>query len=173
MARIGFLGIGSMGIGMASRLIDYGHELAVFNRTAEKTRPLVESGARFASTPREAANKAEVVFAMVGDDEASEHVWMGALDGALAGDLADNAIIIESSTLSHDWVMQLSTAVRTAGYTYIDCPVTGGPDMAAAGQLTLLVGANSNDLERASSFLEPLCAEIIHFGRLEKVQPTS
>ena len=164
MARVGFLGMGAMGIGMAGRLITGGHEVAVFNRTAEKARPLIEKGARLALTPRDAADGAEVVFAMVGDDEASQHVWMGALDGALAANLAADATIIECSTLSHDWVMQLSSIVQEAGYTYIDCPVTGYPEMAETGQLTLFVGAHSDDLTRARSFLEPLCSEIIHFG---------
>lgn len=164
MARIAFLGTGVMGIGMAKRLMEAGHDLAVFNRTAEKTRPLIELGARLALTPREAADGAEVVFAMVGDDEASEHIWMGALDGALAADLAKNTIIVECSTLSHDWVMELSAQVSGAGHTYIDCPVTGYPHMAAAGELTLFVGANDADLARAREFLDPLCVEIIHFG---------
>ena len=164
MARVGFLGMGAMGSGMAGRLITKGHEVAVFNRTAEKARPLIEKGARLALTPRDAADGAEVVFAMVGDDQASQHVWMGALDGALAANLAADAIIIECSTLSHDWVMQLSSIVQAEGYTYIDCPVTGYPEMAEVGQLTLFVGAHSDDLTRASSFLEPLCSEIIHFG---------
>jgi len=164
MARVGFLGMGAMGSGMAGRLITKGHEVAVFNRTAEKARPLIEKGARLALTPRDAADGAEVVFAMVGDDQASQHVWMGALDGALAANLAADAIIIECSTLSHDWVMQLSSIVQAEGYTYIDCPVTGYPEMAEVGQLTLFVGAHSDDLTRAGSFLEPLCSEIIHFG---------
>ena len=164
MARIGFLGIGAMGIGMADRLMRAGHEVAVFNRTAEKTRPLVEKGARLALTPRDAADSADAIISMVGDDEASEHVWLGSLDGALAADLADDVIIIECSTLSYDWVMELSSVVRNAGYTYIDSPVTGYPDMAALGKLTLFVGAHSEDLEQARLFLKPLCAEIIHFG---------
>ena len=101
MTRIGFLGTGVMGVGMARQLIAAGHDLSVFNRTVEKTRPLVEQGARLAITPREAADGADVVFAMVGDDEASEHVWMGALDGALAANLKPGTIVVECSTLSH------------------------------------------------------------------------
>ena len=66
MTRIAFLGTGVMGVGMASRLIAAGHDLSVFNRTVEKTRPLVEQGACLAMTPREAADGADVVFAMVG-----------------------------------------------------------------------------------------------------------
>ena len=164
MARIGFLGTGVMGVGMARQLIAAGHDLSVFNRTVEKTRPLVEQGARLAITPREAADGADVVFAMVGDDEASEHVWMGALDGALAANLKPGTIVVECSTLSHDWVIELSRAVQAAGHTYIDCPVTGYPHMAANGELTLFVGADDSDLDRARRFLNPLCTEIIHFG---------
>ena len=164
MTRIAFLGTGMMGVGMAGQLIASGHNLRVFNRTVEKTRPLIEQGAYLAMTPREAANGADIVFAMVGDDEASEHVWMGALDGALAADLEPGAIVVECSTLSHDWVMELSTAVQAAGHSYIDCPVTGYPQMAANGELTLFVGADDVDLEKARRFLDPLCKEIIHFG---------
>ena len=163
MARIAFLGLGVMGIGMAGRLMEAGHDLSVYNRTAEKARPLIERGATLAAMPRQAADEAEAVFAMVGDDEASENIWLGA-DGALAGSLADGAVIVECSTLSHDWVMELSEAVTAAGHAYIDCPVTGYPHMAAAGELTLFVGASDEVLATARSLLEPLCKEIIHFG---------
>ena len=94
MAKIAFLGTGVMGAGMASCLVDAGHELSVYNRTVEKTRPLIDKGARLAGTPREAADGAEIVFAMVGDNEASESVWFGA-DGALSGKLAPDAMIVE------------------------------------------------------------------------------
>ena len=123
MTRIAFLGTGVMGVGMARRLMAAGHNRSGFNRTVEKTRPLVEQGACLAMTPRDAAEGADVVFAMVGDDEASENVWMGALDGALAADLKPGTIVVECSTLSHDWVMKLSAVVQASGHTYIDCPV--------------------------------------------------
>lgn len=163
MTRIAFLGTGAMGVGMAGRLIDAGHELSVYNRTVEKARPLVDKGARLALTPRDAADGAEAVFAMVGDDEASEAVWMGA-DGALAADLPAGALCIECSTISHDWVIDLAGHVAKAGHAYIDCPVTGYPHMAAAGELTLFVGADGAVLAHARPLLEPLCTEIIHFG---------
>jgi len=163
MARIAFLGTGVMGIGMAGRLLDAGHDVHVYNRTAEKTRPLIERGATLALTPRDAAQQADAVFAMVGDDEASENIWMGA-DGALAGNPAAGCLAVECSTLSHDWVMTLSQAIEAEGHTYIDCPVTGYPHMAAAGELTLFIGAGDDALATARPILEPLCKEIIHFG---------
>ena len=163
MAKIAFLGTGVMGAAMAARLIEAGQTLSVYNRTPEKTRPLVEAGARLAETPRQAAAGADVVIAMVGDDRASETVWLGA-DGALSGDWAAGAIAIECSTLSHDWVLELARACTDRGLTYIDCPVTGYPHMAAAGELTLFVGAEEEDLARARPILEQLSVEIIHFG---------
>ena len=165
MVKVAFLGAGVMGVGMASRLMECGHQLSIYNRTVEKTRLLVENGAHLALTPREAAEKADAIFSMVGDDEASENVWLGA-DGALAGNTEKNAFAIECSTISYDWVMQLSGACKEAGLTYVDCPVTGYPESSAAGQLTLFVGAEKAVLQRVGPLLEPLCAEVIHFGKV-------
>jgi len=163
MAIIAFLGTGNMGRGMAARLLGAGHRVSVYNRSREKALPLVEIGARLAETPRAAAEGAEAVFAMVGDDEASRAVWTGPR-GALAADLPPGALAVECSTLSHDWVLALAGEARAKGLHYVDAPVTGLPDAAAAGTLTLLVGAAANDLEAARPYLEPLAEEIIHFG---------
>ena len=163
MARIAFLGLGRMGSGMASRLLEAGHDLVVWNRTAARASALLERGARLAQTPVEAAADAAAVVAMVSEDEASRAVWLGA-DGVLAGRPRPGTLAIECSTLSYDWVLELSAAVREAGLRYLDCPVTGLPDVAAAGRLTLLVGASADDLEAARPVLGPLSAEVLHFG---------
>ncbi|MBI2587031.1 MAG: NAD(P)-dependent oxidoreductase [Rhodospirillales bacterium] len=163
MAAVAFLGTGNMGAGMAGRLIAAGHALAVYNRTAARTQPLAKAGARVCRTPREAADGADAVFAMVGDDEASAAVWLGD-DGALAAAKKDGTLAIECSTLSHDWVLDLAEKARAKGWRYIDCPVTGIPVNAAAGELTLFVGADDADLEAARPLLEPLAKEIIQFG---------
>ena len=162
-ARIAFLGTGVMGLGMAGRLLSAGHDLTVYNRTAEKAEPLAAKGAAIAACPREAADGADAIFAMVGDDEASSAVWTGP-DGALAGECAEGAFAIECSTLSHDWVLELGRTAAARGLRYLDCPVTGLPDTAKDGRLTLLVGASDPDLEAARDLLEPLSADIIHFG---------
>jgi 3-hydroxyisobutyrate dehydrogenase len=165
MARITFLGLGNMGQGMAGRLLGAGHALTVYNRTAAKAEPLQARGAALAESPRAAVAGAEAVFAMVGDDEASRQIWLGR-DGALAGDMAPGAFAIECSTLSHDWVLELAQAVARRGLRYIDCPVTGLPEAAAAGGLTLLAGAAAGDLAAVEPLLRPLCAEIIRFGEV-------
>jgi 3-hydroxyisobutyrate dehydrogenase len=163
MARLAFLGLGNMGRAMAARLLDAGHELAVYNRTPAKADVLRQRGATVAATPRAAVAGAEAIFAMVGDDEASRQIWLGT-DGALAGDVRPGAFAVECSTLSRDWVLELSQAATQRGLRYVDCPVTGLPEAAAAGRLTLLVGAAIDDLAAAEPLLRPLCREIVRFG---------
>lgn len=152
-----------MGAGMAARLVAAGHEVRVFNRSPEKAAGLVAAGASFAATPREAAHGAEAIFAMVADDDASRAAWLGE-DGALAGEYAPNAFAVEFSTISRPWVLELAKHAAAHGLRYLDSPVTGLPDAAAAGELILFVGAPIPHLEAARPLLEPLCTDIVHFG---------
>jgi len=90
-------------------------------------------------------------------------MWLGD-DGALAAENAPDALAIECSTLSHDWVLELAQLVRNRGFRYVDAPVTGLPDAAAAGTLTLLVGANLADLDAARPIFTSLATRVLHFG---------
>ncbi len=163
MARVALIGLGRMGSGIASRLLDAGHDLVVANRTPERAAPLVARGARLASSPAAAAADADAVVVMVSDDDASRAVWLGA-DGVFAGRPGPGTLAIECSTLSHDWVLELSDAASAAGLRYVDCPVTGLPEAAAAGTLTLLVGADPGVLAAAMPLLEAFSARLLHFG---------
>ena len=170
MARIAFIGLGRMGLGMAGRLLVAGHELNVYNRTPEKAAPLLGASTRLCASPAEACEKADAVISMVADDAASREVWRGE-DGvlpAMAGRVGEvgafGVFAIECSTLSHQWVTELSTAARGLGLRYIDAPVTGLPDSATAGELTLLVGAEAADLEDARPILQAFSQRVIHFG---------
>ena len=163
MARIGFIGTGNMGIGMASRLLAAGNSIRVFNRTREKAVPLVEKGGVLADTPRQAAEGADAVIVMVGNDAASRAVWLGE-EGALAAATAEQAVAVECSTLSHDWVMELSRIVRDRGLSYLDCPVTGLPEAALSGTLTLFLGGDKQTIALAQPYLKRLSADQIHFG---------
>lgn len=138
MATVAFVGLGNMGAGMARRLLQAGHELHVYNRTRSKAQELERAGARWHSIPRDACTDVDAVFAMTADDTSSRSVWLGP-DSVLAAKLAPRAFAIECSTLSHDWVIELATAARARDLRYLDAPVTGLPDAAAAGSLTLLV----------------------------------
>ena len=152
-----------MGAGMASRLLAAGHDVTVFNRTAARAEPLVRAGARLANAPHDACEGAEAVVAMTADDVSSRALWLGE-HGALAARLAPQAFAIECSTLSHTWVATLSRTARERGLRYIDAPVTGLPAAAAAGELTLLVGAEPQDLEAARPLLDALATRLFHFG---------
>jgi 3-hydroxyisobutyrate dehydrogenase-like beta-hydroxyacid dehydrogenase len=123
---------------------------------------LIARGALWATSPEDAAIDADAVVTMVADDEASRAVWLdtnGAVTGMKAGTVA-----IECSTVSYAHALDMARELSSRGMIYIDCPVTGLPDAAAAGKLTLLVGADAADLETARPFLEPIGSTIRHFG---------
>src|SRR5262249_17273166 len=151
--KVAFIGLGNMGRGMAHRLLAAGHDLRVYNRTRSKTSLLEQAGARACETPREACSGVEAVFAMTSDDASSKSVWSDP-DGILAADLAPRAFAVECSTLSYGWVLDLAAEARARGLRYLDAPVTGLPEQASAGTLTLLVGAETADLDAAMPLLE-------------------
>src|SRR5215216_6570593 len=128
--RVAVLGLGNMGSGMAGRLLAAGHSLTVFNRTPSRAAPFAGLGAGVADSPRAAARQADIIIGMTADDESSRAMWLGET-GALAADNSPDALAIECSTLSHDWVLELAQQVRTRGFRYVDAPVTGLPDAAA------------------------------------------
>jgi len=163
MATVAFIGLGNMGAGMARRLLQAGYELHVYNRTKSKASELQRAGARVFLTPREACAGVDAVFAMTADDTSSRSVWLGP-DGVLAAQLAPRAFAIECSTLSYDWVLELASAAQARTLRYLDAPVTGLPDAAATGSLTLLVGADSANLDSARPLLNAVSNRILHFG---------
>src|SRR6195256_6239791 len=162
MAKVAFIGLGRMGHGMAGRYLEGGFTVAVWNRSKSKADDLIARGARWAASPADAADGADAVVTMVADDDVSRAVWLGKDGAALtakAGTLA-----IECSTVSYRHALDLARALRGRGLIYIDSPVTGLPDAAASGKLTLLVGAEDADLEQARPYLAPLSTTIRHFG---------
>src|ERR1700722_7044718 len=162
MAHVAFIGLGRMGHGMAGRYLDAGFTVAVWNRSKAKAEDLIARGARWATSPEDAAIDAEAVVTMVADDEASRAVWL-TRDGA-AATMKAGTIAIECSTVSYNHAIDQARELRRRGLIYIDSPVAGLPDAAASGKLTLLVGAEPADLERAQPYLTPLSATIRPFG---------
>jgi len=159
---VAFLGLGRMGSGMAARLLAAGYSVTVYNRSMERARPLAAAGARVAATPYQACAGAAAAFSMTADDESSRAVWGGERGGLAA--LAPGAFVIECSTISHDRALELAGAAQGRNLRYLDAPVTGLPDAAAAGALTLLVGAAAADLDAARDLLAPLAQRVLHFG---------
>ena len=164
MASIGFIGLGRMGHGMAGRYLDAGFDVAVWNRSKAKADDLISRGARWANSPADAAFGADAIVTMVADDEASDAVWLGK-DGAVETAQA-KTLAIECSTVSYQHALDMARELRERGLAYIDCPVTGLPQAAAEGKLTLLVGAEPADLKRAEPFLKPISSAIRHFGAI-------
>jgi 3-hydroxyisobutyrate dehydrogenase len=162
MMRVAFIGLGRMGHGMAGRYLDAGFTVSVWNRSKGKAKDLIARGARWATSPEDAAIDADAVVTMVADDEASRAVWL-TKDGA-AATMKAGTLAIECSTVSYKHALDMAHELRARGLVYIDSPVTGLPDAAAAGKLTLLVGADAADLEKARPFLVPLSSTIRHFG---------
>src|SRR5271168_4682015 len=164
MKRVAFIGLGRMGHGMAGRYLDAGFNVAVWNRSKAKAADLIVRGARWAWSPAGAADGADAIVTMVADDEVSRTVWLGE-DGA-ATTMKAGTLAIECSTVSYRHALDLARELRSRGLVYIDSPVTGLPDAAASGKLTLLVGAEPADLEAAQPYLVPLSTTIRHFGKV-------
>jgi 3-hydroxyisobutyrate dehydrogenase-like beta-hydroxyacid dehydrogenase len=162
MKRVAFIGLGRMGHGMAGRYLDAGFSVAVWNRSKAKAADLIARGARWAWSPAGAADGADAVITMVADDRASRTVWLGQ-DGA-ATTMKAGALAIECSTVSYQHALDMARELRSRGLVYIDSPVTGLPDAAESGKLTLLVGADPADLENARPYLVPIATTIRHFG---------
>ena len=151
MTNITFLGQGAMGSRMADRLEAAGHVVTRWNR----------SGAM--QTPREAVADAEIVIAMLRDDEASRSVWLDADTGALAG-MKPCGLAIESSTITRDHALALGEAVAAAGIRFLDAPVLGSRPQAEAGQLVYLVGGDEGDIAKVQPVLSAMGGKQLHAG---------
>lgn len=162
MQKVALIGLGAMGSGMAGQLLKAGFPLAVYNRNAARAAEAVRNGARLAHSPRDAAADADVILAMLADDDASHDMWMGdagALRGAKLG-----AVAVECSTLSPVWVATLAGAVHAAGCEFLDAPVTGSKSHAESGELLFLVGGEASTLDRARPVLQAMSRGIAHLG---------
>ncbi|MGE4530664.1 MAG: NAD(P)-dependent oxidoreductase, partial [Acidithiobacillus sp.] len=149
--KVGFIGLGQMGSGMAASLMTAGHTLTVFNRSPEKMQPLVAQGARAAQSFADFADS-DVVFTMLAEDKAVESVVFG--ENGLLRHLRPGAVHISSSTISVAFSAQLAAAHAAAGQEYISAPVFGRPDAAAAGQLFLVVAGKRKIIDQLQTLLD-------------------
>lgn len=161
MNRIAILGSGAMGSRIAQNLLNANYPIVVYNRTAAKASPLVERGAIFAPTPREAAEQAGVVISMVTDDAISRTVWLDSETGAAAG-LSEGSVAIESSTVTVDWTRELAIEIEHRGATFLDAPVVGSRPQAEAGRLIYLVGGKAETLTQVQPILLSAGASSVH-----------
>ena len=156
--RIGVAGLGKMGAAIAARLMDEGHSLTVWNRSAAKARPLADAGAAVAATAKELAERVEIAITIVTDAAALDAVYDGA-SGLLAGEVAGK-LCIDMSTVSPAASIALGEKVRARGAGFVECPVGGSTAPARQGKLLGLMGAEPEDAARARPVLEQLCRRI-------------
>jgi 3-hydroxyisobutyrate dehydrogenase len=160
--KIGVAGLGAMGANIAARLIEVGHDVTVWNRTPEKTKPLAEAGAKVAGSPAEVAAASEAVITILTDGAAIDAVYNGP-SGLLSGDVKGK-LFIEMSTVAPKVETDLAPKVRGKGAALVECPVGGSTAPARKGQLLGLMGAEPADAARAKPILEQLCRKIEHCG---------
>src|ERR1700726_3901158 len=145
--QIGFLGLGRMGAAIATNLVRARHEVVVWNRSAEKARPLVEAGATLAASPKDAAAGRDVLCSMLADDAALNTVLSGE-HGALAG-LKAGALHVSMSTIAVPTAENVAARHAEHRQCFLSAPVFGRPDAAAAAKLFVVAADAAADLERA------------------------
>jgi 2-hydroxy-3-oxopropionate reductase len=160
--RVGFIGLGIMGMPMARNLMEAGYELTVHNRSPEKAEELGKEGAAVAATPREVAENSDVVITMLPDSPQVREVVAGE-DGVLEG-ISEGALLIDMSTISPVVTEELAEAVKEKGASMLDAPVSGGDVGAIEGTLSIMVGGEEADFQRAKPLFEAMGKTITHVG---------
>jgi 3-hydroxyisobutyrate dehydrogenase-like beta-hydroxyacid dehydrogenase len=162
MAEVGYVGLGVMGGGIAKRLLDAGHTVTGWNRTREKAQPLLDAGMHWGDSPREVAERSEIVFTMVTNTAAVQAVTDGP-DGILAG-LAPGKVYVDQSTAGPDNTRALAARVAEAGADMLDAPVSGSVITLEQGKLSVMVGGDEAVFTRVLPVLEAIGPKVFHVG---------
>ena len=160
--ELAFIGIGRMGVRMAARLLDAGFPLTVYDLNPKACDSLVAKGAKLAASPGEAAASADVVMTCLPGPDEVQHV-MQAPDGILAN-ARKGALLIEMSTIGPALSRSLASKARDAGLHYVDAPISNGVGPAETGELTIMIGGERKDYERATPVLRHLGNRLDHLG---------
>jgi len=160
--RIAFIGTGVMGASMCGHLLDAGHPITLFTRTREKAQPLLDRGAGWAASPRQAAAGADVIVTMVGFPKDVREVYLGE-DGVLAA-ARSGAIAIDMTTTSPTLAKEIDLVARAKGIGVLDAPVSGGDVGARNATLSIMVGGDKATFDSALPILQKMGKTIIHQG---------
>lgn len=160
--RAGFIGLGIMGSGMARNLLRAGFALTVWNRTASRAGDLVSEGAKLANDPLDLAAQCDVIVLCVSDTPDVEAVLFGE-NGVIHGVQA-GSLVVDCSTISPSKTQAIAQSLAGKGVHMIDAPISGGSEGAAQGTLSIMVGGEAEQVERAMPFLKAMGKNIIHVG---------
>ena len=160
--RIGFIGLGIMGRGMAANILKAGFPLTVWNRTPERTDELAAAGATVAASPAALAAGCDIIITCVSDTPDVEAVILGA-EGVIHG-AQPGSLVIDMSTISPAVTKQIAAALAEKGVAMLDAPISGGSEGAARGTLSIMVGGSAADLQRAMPVLQTMGQRITHVG---------
>jgi 3-hydroxyisobutyrate dehydrogenase-like beta-hydroxyacid dehydrogenase len=160
--KIGIVGLGIMGQGMANNFLKNGHDVFIWNRTTEISKDFETKGAVVCETPADVAGKVDILFEVTANDESSKAVWLGN-DGILMGTTKET-VLVASATLSLEWVDELIQKCKMAGLTFMDIALTGGRIGAETGALSLLCGGSESVLKKIEPALKSIASKIFHFG---------
>jgi len=152
-----------MGAGMATNYLKHGYEVRVWNRSPERLGPLIAAGAIAVATPKEAAEKSDIVFDVTANDESSRTVWLEG-DGILAG-AQKGSVLIASGTFSIPWTDELAAECAKRGYTHFDIPLTGSRMGAEGGTMILLAGGDKKCFADLEPDLKPISQKVYYFGK--------
>ncbi len=156
--KIGFMGLGIMGVPMCRNILARGHELVVFNRTASKAEPLSKAGAIVAKTPEELAQSSEIAVAMVSDHEAVEGLLHGSI-GALRG-----KTFVNMSTVLPAYSRLLAAKLEEHGAEFVDAPVSGSSTAAEKGELVILAGGKPEVVKGLAPLFETVGCKTVYCG---------
>lgn len=159
--KLGWIGVGRMGFRLAQRLLDAGCDLSIYNRTRSKAEPLVDKGARLVDSPAELAN-CDIVFTIVSGDDDFREITLGDR-GVLAQEDAPK-ILIDSTTISAGMSAEVRVAAEKVGTKLLAAPVSGNPQVVAAGKLTLVVSGPADAFETARPYMDLLGAGSTYVG---------
>ena len=159
---IGFIGLGIMGGPMAENLREAGYEVVVYNRTEEKADDFVEDGGEKASSPREVAERSDVVITMLPDSPQVEEMVLGE-DGVAEG-IGEGNLYIDMSSIAPATSRQVHEVLQEKGVEAVDAPVSGGQPMAESGELAIMTGGSDDAVERARPILEVMGKAVTHIG---------
>ena len=162
METIAFIGLGIMGKPMAANLLEAGHTVVVHNRSREAVDELAAAGADTASSPRDAAERGEVVITMLPDSPDVEAVVLG--DDGVAAGVSEGMLYVDMSTIAPTTSREIHQALEEKGVEAVDAPVSGGQPAAESGDLSIMAGGSAEAVERARPMLEVLGKSVTHIG---------